>query len=261
LIRKLFCIFVSLYTTICMGAPENIEIWFLSEQTTAFLDPLIKKNTNKFIFSNLTVENDSFKCIPMGDGCFHPQLGYVDKDSISLKKDSSKVEKLKTFNATETSLVECDKNYYFDLYCGKAKKIKKYKKANLEIWIDTSSSFKNVDFSLDNQFCNRRTFVEGLTRECAEKVSISTFDVSLKELGTLDGVCVNYGTNDTKRIINWIENSDAKALVIVTDVSEYNSELANYLNSINAKIYGGDTKKIFSKDLQNQKSHFSKLCI
>ena len=57
-------------------------------------------------------------------------------------KKQKEVE-VKTINAPETDLINCDKNSFFDIYCGKSKKPQRT--AKIEVWIDTSTSLKNID--------------------------------------------------------------------------------------------------------------------
>ena len=66
------------------------------------------------------------ECIEVGDKCFHPQLGLYDKSGNKKKLVEERPNdfKLKTFNSLDVNLINCDKNYYFDIFCGKEKKIK-----------------------------------------------------------------------------------------------------------------------------------------
>lgn len=54
----------------------------------------------------------------------------------------------------------------------------------------------------------------------------------------MDQVCSNIGLNDVKRMIDWIERSSAKRLVIITDISEYTKEFSDYIESKHGKFKG-----------------------
>lgn len=203
-----------------------------------------------------------FDCQPMGDGCFNPQKGYVDevpdaiKASEEYKKEKAKQDKqkdntifkLKTFNSDEVQLVECQEGRYFDIFCGKENKRKKVD-ADLEVWIDTSASMKNVDYSTEKNYCERRFFASRLKKDCRENVEFSVFDTGRKSLGSYDTLCDYVGSNDSKRIVRWIESSSADHLVVITDVDEYKAELREYLETTNAVVHGIGHKPISAQDL------------
>ena len=246
-----------------LAAPKDVEVWFLSEPMDATVNMLIDKHQEFRFFQALAENETHYKCIPMGDGCFHPQTGYVDKrPTIMEKKVEERETVLKTFNALETNLVDCDKNNYFDIYCGQAQKIDNPKKVNLEIWIDTSASLKRIDYNKDVDFCNRRSFITSVFEKCSrEKVAVYIYNAqSIKEIGDLSSLCLNNGTNDEGRLIEWIKNSSAAKLIIITDVDEYRSETSDYLDSIGAKIIGGGVTKFFSKELMSKAQELSSIC-
>ncbi len=224
---------------------KNIEVWFLREVTVAQLNLLIESKKSN---DALLAFNFRDGCIPMGEGCFHPQLGMITDESKD-KKKSKKDEKVetKTFNAIETDLVKCDKNYHFDMFCGKAKKINSSKN-ELEVWIDISSSFRTMDYSKEKGRCARRSMVEKIQASC-DKVDFFLFDEGKKMMGSNESACDHYGLNNTKRIIKWMMESEAKNIFMITDINEYSMELSDYLESVGAKVVGGDNEKITSKDL------------
>ena len=138
----------------------------------------------------------------------------------------------------QTDLISCDKNYYFDLFCGEAKK-ESGGKASLEVWIDTSSSLRAIDSGTNPSECARKSFVKRLQGQCKQQnFDVFTYDTSIKLMGGLDTLCLNYGLNDTKRLIDWIKGSSAKRLIIITDISEMSSEFTDYLESIQASYQG-----------------------
>ncbi len=251
---KQITFFFILMSTQAWATPEKVEIVFLSEPKTAFALPA------PIQFLGMVAQNDWDKeCIPSGDGCFHPQLGYVPNEGPKRPADAGPPVELRTFNS-DIDLVECREGEYFDIFCGKAKKTKA-KSAAVEIWVDTSSSLRKMDFSTEPNHCVRRSFVAGIQSACGhEKVHIQTYDTSIKSMATLDGLCQNYGTNDVARLIDWIKASNAKYLFIITDIDELSRELRDFLDSIGAIYHGGDVKDVTVKDLERYTSVVKKHC-
>ena len=235
MIKTIVIIFIVFYNGALFATPKSVEVWFVSNPKTTFLDSLLKQDAYKF--SKPFVENDS-SCVKVDGGCFNPQTGFVPEDEnkpIVNREESSK--SLKTFKGRDATLIDCDKGYYFDLYCGKEKNSPK-KFAETGIWIDVSSSLSEFDYSKHGKFCHRRTFVEKIQKKCGKKVSISIYDTSIKQLGTLDSLCQSRGLNDTKRLINWIKSSTYGKLIIVTDIREYSGEFSNFILSIGGLFKG-----------------------
>ncbi len=241
---KIFIFF--LFPSILFAAPEKIEVWFLSFESTS--------HHNIQISNKLLAQND---CIPMGEGCFNPQTGYVGKkDFVDNSQDLPK--ELKTFNAQETELVNCDKDYFFDIYCGKAKAQKK--PSSFEIWVDTSSSMKNVDYSRDPNYCYRRTFIEKLTRQCSKRPLVSLFNTSKKIMGTTKDLCMNYGNNNLQKLKQWVKASSAKNLVIITDIDEMNLDFKNFMDQVGASAYGEGQKPFYASELMKKISSVLSYC-
>lgn len=97
--------------------------------------------------------------MPMGEGCFHPQLGYLEKKKSTssvpaiMKEEELKLKKI--FNATEINMINCDKNY-FDIYCGQERN--KVTSAEIEIWFDIFSKgsrlqARMIAFAIDGVLC------------------------------------------------------------------------------------------------------------
>lgn len=160
----------------------------------------------------------------------------------------------------DRNLIDCDKSNFFDVFCGKAK-AEKEKVAKLEIWVDTSSSMKEFDYSDENGGCYRKSLLTRLDKTCGfnEKVSVMQFDTSLKEAGTMESLCNNRGLNDYKRMIDWIERSEAKKLVIITDIYELQKDFADYIHSKNGKIIG-DRNPLTAKALLDKVDELAKVC-
>ena len=231
-------ILIFIYVTKVYATPVTIDVIFLSEEKKETSYHILD-SFNKKIFMS-TAEGKS-KCVPMGDGCFHPQLGYVEgKTGVGIVEQQSEIQKdvkLKTINSLDTNMIDCKKGNYFDIFCGKAKK-EKHGPEDYEIWIDTSASVRRVDWSKDKSHCARRTFIENLQRKC--NINVHTFDTSIKQMGGLENLCLTYGLNDQNRMIQWIKDSNAKHLIVITDIDEASIKLRNFLNSIGANIHGAD---------------------
>lgn len=221
---------------LALAVPGEVHFFFISPESAVLLKRMDFKIkfSNTFLSQATTAEEE---CVPMGDGCFNPQIGFVEGDAGAGKVEE--VKALKTINAEDVSLVNCDKDNYFDIYCGKARA--GAKPSGVEFWIDTSSSMRSIDYSPDPAFCERRTLASKIRNSCGTRVDIHIFDTSKKQAGSLDTVCQNYGLNNQKKLIQWIEESRAKAVYILTDKDEFSIELRDYLNSVSAKIYGGDS--------------------
>ena len=243
-----------------MALPGKVSIFFLSVMTTkktSWLPPGIS-------LLGSVAQNEIYDCVPMGGGCFHPQLGFIeDPSELDKKEEKSAPVKLKTMNALETNVMDCDKDYYFDIYCGEAKKQAAKSKtapAKLELWIDTSSSLRAVDNVQSENFCYRKSFAERVFESCGQKVYISLFDTSRKAMGTFNDLCGSYGMNDQTRLMKWIEDSKADHLVIVTDIDELSMRLSDFLDRIGAKVYGVGTKGMEGPEFTGYAKEIAKSC-
>lgn len=261
--KKILTLFVLMNACNVFATPKRIEMIFLSPPKTAALFNLID-NMEALKKYKKIAQNEMENCVPMGDGCFHPQLGFIEKSQME-KKESAKPRlvndeevKLKTFNAVETSVVNCDKNNYFDIYCGKASNA--VHNFDTEVWFDISSSLRQVDYNKDPNFCGRRSFLEKLIEKCKNKIDFSVYNTSLKQASDHSSVCMSYGTNDEKRLISWMKNSTTKRLLLVTDIDEMSEEMREFLHSNGAKLIGDGMKAFTSKDLVDYALEFSKGC-
>lgn len=262
---KLIIAFTFLFITFSAHAtPKKIEMIFLSPPKVAQLLKTIENQDSQKIFSLLAEVSDD-NCIPMGEGCFHPQYGYMDKKPASsgarlaapaiMKEEELK---LKTFNAIETNMINCDKENYFDIFCGQAKN--KVHAAEVEIWFDISSSLRTVDYNKEDGFCNRRSFMAKVMEGCKDKVRVSVYNTALKEVGDYSSVCMSYGTNDEKKLVQWMRDSQAKVLLIVTDIDEMSRAMRDFLEENGAKFIGDGVKPFTASDLINYADDFAKQC-
>lgn len=265
--KNIFWIILFSLPTQLFASPKNIEVIFLSPQKISQLLKLIEKNKKTNSIALIALD-DQIKehCIPMGEGCFDPQLGYREKKLESIKPDPLKMAipkdpelQLKTFNAAEVSMISCDHGNYFDIYCGKEKE-SAAPTDGVEIWFDISSSLRTVDYSKDPDHCNRRTFMTKVMEGCKGKVRISIYNTSLKEIGDFSSVCMTYGTNDDSKLIKWMKNSSAKTLLVITDIDEVSRNMRDFLEERGAKIIGDGVKPFNSTDLINYANDFIKTC-
>ena len=246
-------------TDLAFANPQKMEMIFLSPKKISMLQDALERYgqmKNSTYFAQAEME----KCVPMGDGCFHPQLGYMEKKESS--KEVSTIEErkleLKTFNAIETSLVNCDKNNFFDIFCGKEKA--NGPPSEIEVWFDVSSSLKTVDYNKDPEHCDRRSFMEKIIEGCKSKVSVSVYNTSLKQIRDNGSACLGYGTNDQAKLLRWMKDSKAKYLLVVTDIDEMSAEMREFLESTGAKMTGDGVKAFTSNDLIDYAREFIKMC-
>lgn len=238
------------------AAPQNIEVWFLSQDKKT---ALLRQIENPLIYSKPTV---SRQCEPVGDYCFDPQFGLYkpenEWEAVSL--GNSKEEGNLAPEGFDRDLIDCDTKNSFDIFCGMAKKEKVVKK-NLEIWIDTSGSMKEFDFTDEHGGCYRKSLLTRLDTKCplGRQLNVMVFDTSIKQIGTLDSLCHNNGLNSLSRMTDWIERSEVKNLIIITDINEYTKEFSDYLALKNAKIKGakGD---LFARSLLDEVSSLVRMC-
>lgn len=253
-----------LIPTLTWATPQKIEMIFLSPaKVSMLLEQLDKMDTTKM--SKYVAQADMEHCVPMGDGCFHPQLGYIEKqpdkkpDAKAIaERNEEKAVELKNFNALETNMVSCDKNNYFDIFCGKEKP--NAAPAEIEVWFDISSSLKTVDYNKDPDHCARRSFIEKVQLTCKSKVNVSVYNTSIKQVGENSSVCMAYGMNDQARILRWMKDSKAKHLLIVTDIDEMSAEMRSFLESNGAKMIGDGVKAFTANDLIDYAKEFTKMC-
>lgn len=246
--------------TQAFAAPQSIEVWFLSAHKTAEIQKIL--NEKPYVFRALTAE---LECQQMGDYCFDPQFGLYSKNNEESVADLGKMSEDKSLaippvSTIDRELIDCDKKNYFDVFCGKARKESK-SNFKLDLWIDTSSSMREMDYSDNDGNCFRKSLIQQLDKTCGfnQKVNVMMFDTSLKQAGIMDSVCSNVGLNDVKKMIDWIERSDAKKLVIITDIYEFHKDLSDYIETKHGKIRG-DKDPIIASQLMNMVSELENFC-
>ncbi len=277
-----FSILIILLSLNSWARPENVEIWYISSESAS---QDIGLNLIKS-YSNLPSLAYSPVCEEVNGKCYDPQIGiyekithkndreedgYIYKSKIAVrtkkeeqKSESSADEKItddpisfKEKGYLQANLITCDSRFYFDFYCGRANheaaiNNKESKKSKVELWIDTSSSLNSIDVPKAGQKCYRQLFYEKVINICGDNIYAHKYDTSLKELSGASDICFNYGLNSTEKLISWIEESDTKNLIIITDIGEFEYKMISFLQEIGATIKGSERRKpITGPDLVN----------
>jgi hypothetical protein len=252
-------LFLSLLSLGLWASPASIEVWMVSNPKPTTVETLL--NRPETVFRKPTA---ALECQEMGDYCFDPQFGLYKKDDLSDVK-TEKIETdsplIPTARSVDRDLITCDKNNYFDIFCGKARADAKEKPAKLDLWIDTSSSMHEFDFPQKDGSCHRKSLVNTLDSACGfnKNVNVMIYDTSIKQAGSIDSVCTNVGLNDSKRLMDWIERSTATKLVIITDIYEFTKEFADFIESKHG-TFRGDKDPLPAKDLLNLASDLARSC-
>ena len=247
------------FTSDAFAYPKSLEVWFLSTpQGISF---------NSIKYSSQLAQSP-YKCLKMGDYCFDPQIGLFHPDDINAVEappgdglDMHELPQIPTATSIDRTMIHCDRDQYFDVFCGKSKKKEKKNSSKLQVWIDVSSSFRAID-SRDSQYsCHRKSFVDFLKQSCKKEPQISIFDTSIRRMGGVSSVCTHRGLNDTKRIVRWIKTSMANKLIIITDINEYNTELESFVRESKGKLMGHKVgAPIYATDLVNKVAGLSPFC-
>ena len=262
---KLLIVFVLIFISLNVFAmPKKLEVWFLSIDRTAFLDQIIPKTK----FSKFTARQ--LQCQQMGDYCFDPQIGLYKKDektdAIDEPLDYSVLDKKESYEFVkgykEGQFETCDNNGHFDIFCGKTKAKKITGSPKLHLWVDISSTMKQVDFESYDQPCRRENLLRTINRSCPlnEKMKVYIFDENRKELGNFDRVCMNAGLNKIDRIIRDIKASNVDHLVIITDIFEASAKFVDFIEAHPGGSTKGIDKPYYAKDLKSEASRLQSSC-
>lgn len=219
-----------------MAAPKELEVWFLSPPATARWEHLLAPRIpGRHLLAQA--------CEPVGDFCFDSRLGLYPKTRVPEKEFAPPpidegLPQLPTATSLDRKLVNCDAQYAFDIFCGRAQREEAPAAGGgFEIWVDVSSSMRAMDPESKDGSCFRAQLVTKMRSSC-RTVTIKGFDTSLRDLGAAEGACVNQGMNNAKRLMEWMEDSKARKILLITDVYEYQAELAQFLEAKLAKIRG-----------------------
>lgn len=248
------------------GYPKHLEVWFLSIDRTSFVEELIPKTQFSPLYSR-----QKLQCQQMGDYCFDPQVGLYKRgegDKVEEALDYQQMDKLEEYSdagqasSIDREFIKCDKDSsFFDVFCGKAKK-QKMSKSKLEIWVDISSTMKQVDFDGFDKMCRRESFLRTINDKCPlnKKMKVYMFDESRRELGAFDRVCLNAGLNQVDRIIRDIKTSKAKNLIIITDIFEADEKFINFIEVDAKGLVRGVDKPLYAKDIKKDIDRMYKMC-
>lgn len=242
--------------------PKKVEVWFVSTP-----------KVSQLIHSDFKVAQVALQCQPMGDYCFDPQVGLYKKGSeknvqaidggnaiIENKADYDFVEPA---TSLDRKLIECDKKQMFDIFCGKSKASQSNVQTPLEIWVDVSSTMKQVDVVSSGSQCVRESFVRLLNQSCPlnEKMKVYTFEEYRKEVGSFERVCQSDGLNNMDRIIDDIKKSKAKTVIIITDIFEVTEKFINQIELTGVASVKGVDKSFYAADIKAQLKRVRKYCL
>jgi hypothetical protein len=201
------------FLTPLQARPPHLEVWFLSEY--------------------------SVSSIPAWS--FGPQVA-LNESALGINQISYQ---------HESHMGECQGGGLFDWFCGEKNRAETKTTTALEIWIDISSSFLQVDPLDSSHSCYRGQFLQKILSQCPQQnVLVRTFDTNLQEISGEQNSCQAKGLNNVKKTIQWIEESQVENVIIITDISEFQTEFADYLISQMATLRGVDLKdKLLAKDL------------
>lgn len=249
------------------ATPKHLEVWFLSIDKTSWLDGLLKNEYKPF-----KVARRNLQCQKMGDYCFDPQVGLYkpgEEETLTDEIDMAEVETSQKYDfidphkGVERSLIECDENSsFFDIFCGKSKKKSLNEKTKLEVWVDVSSTMKQVDFQGFDKQCKREQFIRSLAKTCPlnEKMKVYHFEEYRVEVGSLDRVCLSGGLNNMKRLVQDFKKSKADNIIIITDIFEADESFINEIEATGRSTIRGLKKPIYAADLKNELQRVRKLC-
>lgn len=215
----------------------------------------------QYIYRPLTAE---LQCQEMGDYCFDPQFGLYKKDASNEIVETKNIETdgptIPASKSVDRDLIDCDPKNYFDIFCGKARKVEQAN-TKLDVWIDTSSSMREFDSADKDGYCYRKSLVKQLDDVCGfnKNVNVMMFDTSIKQAGTIDQLCTTQGLNDYKKLMDWIERSDAKKLIVITDIYEFHKEFSDYIESKHGK-FRGDKDPLTAKQMAELADNLAKSC-
>lgn len=259
-----FILLAFLFSMSVYSMPKKFEVFFMNTPTGSktSLNSTLNKVDRKFESKGLAA---LLECRPMGDYCFDPQVGMYKREDIykdvDIKDSYTYDDEMQSAASLDRDLVNCDKDNFFDLYCGKTSKQKQVE-AKLEVWIDTSSTLRQVDSDIFNATCEREKFLKSLDSKCqfGSKMKVYTFNEHKKELGNMRGACTNSGLNKIENLIRDIKASKANHLIILTDIFELNEKFTNFIKASKVGVIKGDKGDFRASSLSSEVSRLSRLC-
>ncbi len=268
--KVLIFLFLYLINLIAYAAPEKIEFWFLSAPRTSSLDKLLKHNQFLY-FDKYAINNRLQSCTPMGDGCFDPQVGFILKSDIEreerlktvyLNQDFSKAQfdeltpnqmSGKLLDAKDTSLIDCDNDHLFNIFCGSQTEYVGKNNLKVEVFIDISTSMRNVDYG--NGTCKRGEFFSTITKSC-NALRVKGFNTKISIISSKDAACEMSGNNNPKVVLDEILASSSRTVLLISDIDELSNPLMQaFIKSQNVIVKGeaaplyADHLTLFAQDL------------
>lgn len=261
-----------LVSALAWSTPKSIEVWFLSIDKTGFIESILDE---KILAPFVT--QSSLQCQQMGDYCFDPQVGLYKKDNNQNENsaetihtvDSSELEKnnkyefLAPHRGVEREMIECDENSnFFDIFCGKDQKRKVQNNSKFEIWVDVSSTMKQVDFDGFEKQCHRERFLKSLSNSCKTfgGVNIFFFEEFRKQAGMLDRVCMSSGLNEMKNIIRDLKQSKADHVLIITDIFEAQESFIDAIENLGVSSFKGLKTPFYAINMKENLKRLEKFC-
>lgn len=271
-----YFLILTLLVPIAHSMPKKLEVWFLSVDKTSTLNSILDsiQSKEKIKFSKSISMN--YQCQPMGDYCFDPQIGLY-------KKNKDKIEEAYDYSSLDTEYQKvaegtykeglynpCENPGHFNIFCKKGNLPSRKKKLNpsqkLELWVDISTTMKQVDFKgygqSESNECRRETFLRRIDKKCPlnKKMKVFIFDENRKELGNFDRVCLSSGLNRVDRLIRDIKASRVNNLIIITDIYEAKASFIDFVEGEAMGSVKGISKPLYAKDILNDVSRVQKMC-
>lgn len=264
--KKLIVLLILSVSVNAYALPKRFEVWFLSIDKVSWLDGVLKSQSR----SDKLVQQ-ALQCQQMGEYCFDPQVGLykrAEEGKVQEELDLSTIENNKKYDFLEPhtgldrQMIDCDKAQFFDIFCGKQQKKMKEGKSKLEVWVDVSSTMKQVDFNGFDNECSRERFLKDLNATCPmnQKMKVYYFEEFRKEAGSFDRVCLSGGLNNMKRIIQNLNSSKAENVIIITDIFEAEEGFINAIEASGRGIIRGLKEPFYAKDMKAQLKSVRKLC-
>ncbi len=231
--RKILFFIVLCSHSILWASPSEIEFWFFAPDSRQSLLQLIKPMPS---YSMAFAQRD-LECVPMGDGCFNPQIGYIEDPKQQSKNIGE--QSYHTPATLDLNLVECDESYAFDLFCGQAREQAKgevKRSGQLEIWFDVSTSMRAIFAQGKN--CLQLQFLQNLRKKCGETVTVRVFNTRVRFTRSDEEVCDYQGLNNGHELIAQLQIATAKKIVIISDTDEFAGELRTFIEKGNYATQG-----------------------
>ncbi len=260
--KLLILTFIITLATSAFAEPKKLEVWFLSVDKVSFIESILPKTK----YSKLTAQ---YQCQKVGDYCFDPQIGLYkkEKDKIVEARDYSELDTKEVFKEEgeykEGEYDPCTNPGQFNIFCKKRlKKAVKKSSKKLELWVDISSTMKQVDPTDYQTACIRERFLKRVNGACPlnEKMKVYIFDENRKELGNFDRVCLNSGLNRVDRLMRDIKASEAESLIIITDIYEAKAEFIDFVEQVAGGSVKGIDKPLYAKNILDDVSRIQKMC-